>query len=270
MNRKEIRHIISGYISELNQYAGMIWPGADVEAIHQFRVSYKKLRAFLRMLNEAGAAKQTCRMPRKIKQLYALLGDIRDLQMQQQLIIKSLSDTVRPPDEYLGLIQKHIDVLCAELPKSGLVSHYAKGMKKLEAASYKSLSQKFMKHYIDALLGEVSRMVRALSDDEGLHACRKKLKDYQYNIRHAKETKKPLPDSHHFSEQLKWLLEALGGFQDYCVAIVIINRYLPHVIDVQSRQAMYQVKDIWQKEQQRLRTGLLPVMHIVINDSFTC
>jgi CHAD domain-containing protein len=51
MDKKDIKLVTSRHYQKLTQYIKGIIPGLDPEMIHQFRVEYKKLRAFLRMIS---------------------------------------------------------------------------------------------------------------------------------------------------------------------------------------------------------------------------
>ena len=46
MNQEQIKHIINNHYRKLKKHIKTVAGDFDVEAIHQFRVAYKKLRAF--------------------------------------------------------------------------------------------------------------------------------------------------------------------------------------------------------------------------------
>ncbi len=56
----------------------------DMESIHMFRVTYKKLRAFLRMRSGDVAFNQKLKINREIKTAYRAAGEKRDLQLHQE------------------------------------------------------------------------------------------------------------------------------------------------------------------------------------------
>ena len=52
MNQEQIKHITNNHYRKLQKYFKHIILEYDTETIHQFRLTYKKLRAFLRMLSQ--------------------------------------------------------------------------------------------------------------------------------------------------------------------------------------------------------------------------
>ena len=52
MNQEQIKHITNNHYRKLKKHIKTVAEDFDVEAIHQFRVAYKKLWAFLRMISQ--------------------------------------------------------------------------------------------------------------------------------------------------------------------------------------------------------------------------
>ena len=89
MHSSQIKHISSSLYKKLQQHINKIAVHFDTEDIHQFRITYKKLRAFFRMLSLQNNIEKAITPSKKLKKVYTLLGTIRDLQLQQQRTIAS-------------------------------------------------------------------------------------------------------------------------------------------------------------------------------------
>jgi len=115
MNQEQIKHITNNHYRKLRKHSKHIIPGFDVETIHQFRVAYKKLRAFLRMISQEHDTAGKIKISKKLKKDYNISGSIRDLQLQQQQILEATKQELKKPQAYLTLLQKEIDNLKPEL-----------------------------------------------------------------------------------------------------------------------------------------------------------
>ena len=109
MNQEQIKHITNNHYRKLNKYIKKISEHFNEEAIHQFRVEYKKLRAFFRMISQQHDTAGEIKISKKLKKGYNISGSIRDLQLQQQRIISATKQELKKPKAYLTLLQKEID-----------------------------------------------------------------------------------------------------------------------------------------------------------------
>ena len=86
MNQEQIKHITNNHYRKLKKQTKTVAEEFDMEAIHQFRVEYKKLRAFLRIISLQHETAGEIKFPKKLKRGYNIIGSVRDLQLQQQRI----------------------------------------------------------------------------------------------------------------------------------------------------------------------------------------
>ena len=68
MKRGQLKHINHIYFRQLKKYIRLITEDFNAEKLHLFRVVYKKLRAFFRMVSIASGTKKPIRMTGKLKQ----------------------------------------------------------------------------------------------------------------------------------------------------------------------------------------------------------
>jgi CHAD domain-containing protein len=111
MDKGKIKRIINKHYRAIKKYIKKIEEGFNAASIHQFRVGYKKLRAFLRMLSQKDKAKGKIKMAEKLKKVYTIAGNIRDLQLQQQRVSAAAKQIHKKPQAYLTIVQKKIEQL---------------------------------------------------------------------------------------------------------------------------------------------------------------
>ena len=77
MNQEQIKHITNNHYRKLKKHIKKVSEYFNVEAIHQFRVEYKKLRAFLRMISQQHETAGEIKISKKLKKGYNISGSIR-------------------------------------------------------------------------------------------------------------------------------------------------------------------------------------------------
>ena len=97
MNQEQIKHITNNHYTKLKKHIKKVSEDFDVEAIHQFRVEYKKLWAFLRMISQQQETAGEINVSKKLKKGYNISGSIRDLQLQQQRIMAATKQELKKP-----------------------------------------------------------------------------------------------------------------------------------------------------------------------------
>ena len=97
MNQEQIKHITNNHYRKLKKHIKKVSEDFNLEAIHQFRVEYKKLRAFLRMILQDHVTAGEIKISKKLKKGYNISGSIRDLQLQQQRILEVIKQELKKP-----------------------------------------------------------------------------------------------------------------------------------------------------------------------------
>ena len=134
MNQEQIKHITNTHYRKLKKYFKHIIPDFDAEKIHEFRVEYKKLRAFLRMLSQEDEKSGEIKISKKLKKAYHISGSIRDLQLQQLRILEGTKQELKKPAAYLTLLRKEIDKLKPELSETFLENPVTESKKKTDSS----------------------------------------------------------------------------------------------------------------------------------------
>ena len=257
MNKKQIRHIVHSFYKKLKKRLTLISPGFDTEAIHQYRVQYKKLRAFLRLLsvqNKKGKVK----IHKKLNNIYRCTGALRDL----QLLEEKLSLLSFPTDRSLQIFMNIIRVEIKKIKKQ-----FALTAKKkiITLASNKTVNdlprnctythfKKFAAQNWDEINGVISLHQ---FNDRQIHTVRKNLKDLSYNLKYFKRSTTSIlsPGNWNTSSirSIETLMVELGNFQDNVKAIDLLTRLNTAYGAAKSYQLWQKVLLAWQREKQHRR-----------------
>lgn len=232
-----VKHLYKSLYGKLINNIKQILPSFDPEAIHQFRVCYKKFRAFLRLILYLQYSISLYRIPGKLRKIYKVSGVLRDLQMQELRIKDVAKREIKNPKVYIGFlsmeIEKNEKLLYRRIQKISISKLTGKSFYFIPA----ELNVNQCMQYVESIFSEVYSFL--FSDfllDREIHVIRKRLKDLFYILEiFSKNEKEQLLEKklkgkgwQYFTE----LLEELGNFQDRCTAIAILRSYSKcHFID---------------------------------------
>ena len=228
MDRALLKHINQQKHADLEKKAiKIIWDFSE-KSIHEFRVSYKKLRAFFRMISSREKKSEIIKTNKKIREAYRMAGKIRDLQLYQKKM-NTVLENYKFNLQYTPSIKREI--------KKTKIRLFDRLNKDSFTASLKKTSKKFPLHFtIKELKGfaenkwsYISTALQHTDSDKAIHSLRKHLKDLYYvfeiysdaNIGNA--TKIILKGN-----KLKFIKEctdALGRLQDRVSAVTLLNNF---------------------------------------------
>ena len=267
MNREQLKHTIHGQYGKLKKNARKILPAFDAEVIHQFRVSYKKSRAFSRMISVENGKDRQIKIPGKLKKIYHVLGSIRDLFLQQQRTLEASREDQHTPQSYLNLLQQEIERLKSILSEILLKKPFYKSKKKLDALIPDEFTDVAFKEYMKNKWVAISAIISSENfSDTTIHTIRKNLKDLFYNLKIFR------PGDNDTVSALLWngkdepyfttLLDDLGNFQDKSMAIALIKPGWIKSLHILDRQQLERIKKQWMKEKALVKKSLLNKLHV--------
>ncbi len=262
MNREQIKHITNTQYRKIKKHIKKIADDFDMETIHQFRVEYKKLRAFLRMLAAQKGTAGEITVTKKLKKVYTIAGSIRDLQLQQLRITDATKGEQKKPTSYLTLLQKEKDSQKPELSEVLLENPVNDSKKKTDAAIPDEFPLSGFRNFVQHKWAAVHAIIASghFSDDN-VHLIRKNLKDLFYNLKLYTGVEREIlsasilkgKDEKYFDQ----LLEELGGFQDKCTAIALLRSYWLIGLNTYNRELLERVKRNWIKDKLSLKQLLV-------------
>ena len=260
MNKSQLSHIIQSHQRKLKKQLGHISTTYDPEQLHDFRVTFKKTRAFIRMLQSDSGNHKKIKISKKIKPCYCLAGNLRDLHLLQQHITE-ITGKKQPPLEYLNLLEKKIDTTKQALFQEIATKPIAKAGKKIKHVPEKLSTKDFDRYAKDKWEDANKIVVTGNFAEQHLHAVRKNLKDLFYNLKTVEAaTKKKL--SKHLpaginEDKLNLLLTDLGNFQDKCTAVKLLNSSVIKSLGTPDKQALTQIKRKWTLEKNAQKKSLV-------------
>ena len=229
MDKQHIKKTSNALYKKLYKSITAATANFNINNIHQCRVHYKKLRAFLKLVSQQqnGINKISC--SRKIKKLYSLLGKIRDLQLQQQRL-RSIPKFPQQLNWYRYILYRQINHLKNELSLQFKEKKLLESKQKTDAALPEKLPAGHIRNFLlQKQIGIHALIATKHFSDTAIHAIRKQLKDLFYIV-----SLHPLSGKQLFVNT-KWetkkrayfdnLLDKLGIFQDSCTAIALLHTH---------------------------------------------
>ncbi|MDQ6889024.1 MAG: CHAD domain-containing protein [Bacteroidota bacterium] len=261
IDQKKVKRASNAHYKNLKALFNKIGDNPEGETLHQFRVEYKKLRAFLRMLskNEAGLK---IKVSKKLKKVYTISGSIRDLQLQQERIAEASKTPIKKPRAYLTLLKKEIEKLQAELSEMIREKPVNESKKKTDSHLPDEFTLTSFKNFIQEKRSGIEAIVLSgyFSDDR-IHSIRKKLKDLVYNMKEYKDAAADMVSAGIWAQKdetyFKQLLEELGSFQDKCTAIDLLKSHGLSGLNSNNQQQLLQIKNRWMREKNMMKKSLM-------------
>jgi CHAD domain-containing protein len=259
MNKKKIEHITNEHYRKLKKHLKQLMPELAPETIHEFRVEYKKLRAFLRMISQEEETGEEIKIAKKLKKGYAAAGSIRDLQLQQQQILEVTRQTKKKPHAYLVLLKKEIEKQKPELSEIILQDPVAESKKKTAAAIPGKFTIKGFRNFARRKWATINAIISSCHfSDDNLHTIRKSLKDVFYNLEiyggsNQGQGKWKQKDEQYF----RTLIEELGSSQDKRSAISLLKSYCLNNLNVYNRVLLEDMKKLWTKQKMEMKKLLI-------------
>lgn len=259
MKKSRVKHTAGTHYKKLDNYSRKMALNFDKEVIHNFRVEYKKLRAFTRLVNDR-VHKDEIKIPKKLKKVYSIAGELRDLQLQQLRVRESAQTKADTLHGYYYLLSQEITGIKKKLLMSLKVARFNKMRKKTGAGIGQGFMMQKFPLYLQGKCREAREIIFAAPLSEGkIHSVRKLLKDLFYNLEIYRQESQFPPGTwkEKVEEYFSTLLDEMGNFQDKCAAIVLIEKHLlQHQYDL-DREAMTKIQQEWVEEKISLQELLL-------------
>lgn len=216
MNKEELLQEIRKRVEQLKVYAEGILSRKEAEDTHQFRVTFKKLRALLRCAHVEKDAKQ---LPayNALKERYSAAGVVRDLWLYNNSLVSIFRREGITNAQYNKLLTQRTEE--AEQNQLSLLSGFSfdQLIEELAGIMPGGLSGDANEDYINEQISAAQALIKTDATDEELHTIRKHLKDLMYDQRYLVDDKgKNLLDH---KAELKKITDLLGDYNDRRVMI---------------------------------------------------
>lgn len=228
MKRKELEHIVQKYAKHVQQYSQQLPGTFAVEDIHELRVEYKKLRAFIRLVQLDEAAGKHLAMPEKVKALYRAAGSVRDLQLFQGASQKIITEKEGGLPHFNKSLDKKLFAAKENAVEEVERFEGRRAFTPITDALPDYLHDNTIRQFILRKVAAIRIIQLALERDEELHSVRKHLKDIFYVIRiFENDWGISFPVVAWRNEkQLGDVAAALGDFNDCCNTVALVQQSL--------------------------------------------
>jgi CHAD domain-containing protein len=237
------------------KYAGAIMDsGYDQEVIHKLRTSFKKLRALLRW-QKAGPKNL-----QDIKHIYAIAGQLRNIQVVQQLL--SSENVNHQP------FQNWVTITIGKIKKQWEETNFkesaCKFQEKLQQLTWKPVKNK--RFFSDRLIKIQSILLVDPVPDNLLHEIRKMIKDMYYVLAWWKsKVGNPGKLSKIISiEKLENMGKLIGEYNDKRMLLILLTTYTAHEKDARLISNINPLIDKWELIKRSEKEKLIAILRYEI------
>jgi CHAD domain-containing protein len=253
MKRQALEEVVNRYIEQIEKHSDRVPGNFDQSAIHDLRVGYKKIRAFLRLLQlepDAG----DLQMPLKLKAVYQSSGKVRDLQLFLEQIGNAADAALLPA--YCKCCNQQLFACKEQAVKSIEDIQFKKVIHSIKKELPGHLQPDILRKFMQQKIAAIHILLLVVNDDKDLHTIRKHLKDIIYVIRiYEHDFEMPFPIQDYASEkQLSDMASRLGDFNDCCIAVSLLQTLCVNESSMINEKLLLQkLQQNWvhQKEEQK-------------------
>jgi CHAD domain-containing protein len=255
MERPALEEVIDKHTGSIKKYCERL-PGCfDQEDLHDLRVDYKKIRAFIRLL-QLEKDSGDLQLPDKLKAVYQVGGKVRDLQ--------------------LFLAQLHTLSVVNDLPacitrwKKQLFAYKEQTVSAIEEVNFKKIQRDItselprelqddtIKKFLHRKIAAIHIILLAADDENDLHSIRKQLKDVIYVIRiFENDWGIPFPINGWNEKKLSELASLLGDFNDRCIAIALLQSGYSEDMGECEKAVLQELQNNWLQQKNAQQQQLL-------------
>ena len=243
MYHRQLQKDIRKQLHHFHDYARLITRHHSEDDVHDFRVSYKKLRALYRMMHYKH---HKSGLPERFKELYKAAGAIRDLQLHYTAISEYGSKHHNTPIIYLNHILTSIANACTDFDNRYKQCSFSRLTHTITSHIPHTFGKR-LQHWKQDKQEAISSLLTDI-DDNAIHEIRKHLKDLLYTQSYIQ-----------LSENYEPATKSIGSYVDYQVLLQLLKanmHYAPASEQTILKRAMYD----WQETMTVKKKELIRVL----------
>jgi len=256
MKREALEEAVERHIGKIEKCCKQLPGSFDPTAIHDLRVNYKKVRAFLRLLQLEKSAGDL-HIPAKLRSLYHHCGHVRDWQLfldelNRVEVAAKIPACMRRLNQQLFTYKEQavhaIEIMHFKKLLHGII-------KELPRQLHDSTVNKFMQQKIAA----IHILLLAADNEKDLHSIRKQIKDIGYIMRiYESDWGIPFPVAEWKSEkELSDMASDLGDFNDRCLAISLLQSGYSEDCGNEEKEQLQKLQSVWVQQKEKQQRQLL-------------
>lgn len=260
MTKRKAAHIIRHCYARLYKHSVKMKKDFAEDAIHDFRVDYKKLRSFLRMLQLKAKNPRDLKFPHSIKRTYTTAGQVRD----RQLCIKRIKADRQAGGTALKKtrqLKKEINDISANatfVSKRELENTGTAMIKSLPAVLALTAGQDFVKQKLSGINDIIA--IKEFGDKD-LHDIRKGLKDIIFIAAIYENFNEESPAVGWMKEDVKKaeaMAHELGSFNDAGIALSFLSPNEIRKAETDEGKHLWAIRRRWLSQKRKLKREIMP------------
>ena len=250
--------IVEKYSGQLQKLAARI-PGYFKEKdIHDWRVAYKKLRAFLRMITVMVNGHVPL-MTKDIRKMYAAAGETRQLSLYLSVFESNVGAPIESYPAYTGTLNKQLFAAKENFTRRLDVFSFENEMARWNVMLPGYLTSDIIKTFLQKKITAIGLILLVADNDETLHALRKHLKDIIYNYKiFSTDWGIPFPVKAWDNEKvLIDIAEELGDYNDRCFAITYLEGNYTDLLPENEKYELSKIREHLLAEKQQYQQKVI-------------
>jgi CHAD domain-containing protein len=218
----------------------------DINSIHEFRTTVKKLRALLRWLSPVKKP-----LTKSFTKMYQVSGELRNA----QVLLKDMEEEKEELTGFRSWLTASITRLEGQWYKTCHPSVIRRLRKKIERPGYKKGNPEQLKRFCRKRVNRIEGILYLSSPpDEELHKARKMLKDMQYVYEWSGNEDPGL-------ETIKRIGKQAGSFNDRRIALLLLTTYMEEERpEGACHQAAMEIKGKWEESREQQKKELIETL----------
>ncbi len=266
MRRKELLLIVEERFEQFS----VLLPGIHQlapEALHEWRVEFKKLRALVRLMKTFN---HKAAIHSSLKDLYKHCGFVRDRQVHLQMISDYVTQGIPNPISYLAIINEELSEDADKvitLTGNDAILEISKHQLCIEIPL--KISKKQIQEYLHLQLILARDILWLIyKKDAYLHEVRKRLKDVQYILEMMVPTYLPEVKIEGMPEidQLKLATRELGNFNDLCVSVRFLNSSYLNRLPLAEKKSLSVLAEEVRKQKTKTKSNVIAALETSFKD----
>jgi CHAD domain-containing protein len=256
MKRKALEEVIHNHMDDIEKHCQRVPGSFDHDDIHDLRVGYKKIRAFLRLLKlerDAG----DIQIPIRLKAVYQTCGKVRDL----QLFIPQLKGVAVASalSSFINYYQRKLFTYKELAVQAIEAAPFKKTVNSIKKELPHQLHDDTVQKFMDQKIAAIHIVLLAADHENDLHDIRKHLKDIIYTTRiYENDLDTPFPAAPWIPEkELSDMASRLGDFNDRCLAVSLLQEGYNNGLTEEAKAALNELQKIWLHEKEEQKQQLL-------------
>ena len=255
MNKDKIREFVIEKNEKLSGLASEISPLFDPKTIHDFRIAFKYLRSFFRLLR-THYPDSGLKFPARLKDLFSIAGTIRELQLELEYAQSQYPEI----ELYINDLRHSIEgnqKIWNRTFSNRVFEHFTRHLKRYR---YEDIPEAILNNFLNSKIVAIDHYV-AGSDttNEQIHDVRKEAKDILYTSNAFEKKRLYSSEKKKFIslKQLHRVAEKIGDYNDDRQHIASLKQYASNTKVKADKKSISAITKLQTPGLEKIKTNIL-------------